>query len=573
MMMRNAMVNGIQGRRIGFLRLIAAGAIWIAIASPSSAESIPDAGSVLRSTLQPDSSLRLQQDVPEIIQPEREPTQPVGSDVRFTISSLRISGNSRFSDSELLALLGDIPGANRSLGTLEMAAARITQHYREQGYLATWAYVPAQDIKKDGIVEIAVLEGRLGRIMLENGSRTADAVLHAYLAPERLGSIIDEHALDRAFLLLRDVTQADSPTAVLRPGTKSGTTDMTVRVGSVPPLSGTLEVDNYGLASTGRIRVGGMLHWNNPAGIGDNFEAKLMTSAKGQDYARVAYGLPFGGSGARLHLAYLDSRYKLGGPFAELDALGNASIWTASAIYPFIRSKHRNLYGELSLDHKRLHDEVGATSTVSDKKNDVISISLTGDHYAQSGSLTAFSARIDAGKLQIESPAMQVNDAASARTNGHYLKLSYALAHYQPVVPDTLLLLSASGQVASKNLDSAEKMSIGGPFGVRAFPAGEAAGDAGYIAAVELRYKVAQQFIPGDLTLVGFIDAGMVRVNVNPFMEGSNKRRLTGIGIGALLYQASGVDWRLFYAARIRHASSNVAGKGGRAGLQARMKF
>ena len=59
-------------------------------------------------------------------------------------------------------------------------------------------------------------------------------------------------------------------------------------------------------------------------------------------------------------------------------------------------------------------------------------------------------------------------------------------------VTDTLSLYAAfNGQVASKNLDNSEKMGLGGPAGVRAYPTGEAYGDQGYILNLEARAQPA----------------------------------------------------------------------------------
>jgi len=44
--------------------------------------------------------------------------------------------------------------------------------------------------------------------------------------------------------------------------------------------------------------------------------------------------------------------------------------------------------------------------------------------------------------------------------------------------------------MASRNLTSAEKFSLGGATGVRAYPSGEALGDTGYVFQGELRYII-----------------------------------------------------------------------------------
>ena len=52
------------------------------------------------------------------------------------------------------------------------------------------------------------------------------------------------------------------------------------------------------------------------------------------------------------------------------------------------------------------------------------------------------------------------------------------------------LNLQWRGQWTNNNLDSSEKFSLGGPYGVRAYATAEAMGDRGWLGSVELRYAV-----------------------------------------------------------------------------------
>jgi hemolysin activation/secretion protein len=65
-----------------------------------------------------------------------------------------------------------------------------------------------------------------------------------------------------------------------------------------------------------------------------------------------------------------------------------------------------------------------------------------------------------------------------------------------------------SAQAASKNLDSSERLYLGGATGVRAFPASEAGGAAGHTLTLELRQRLDNAF-----TLTGFYDYGRITVN------------------------------------------------------------
>ena len=88
-----------------------------------------------------------------------------------------------------------------------------------------------------------------------------------------------------------------------------------------------------------------------------------------------------------------------------------------------------------------------------------------------------------------------------------------------------------NSQLATKNLDSSEKFSLGGPYGVRAYPVNEALGDQGYIMNFELRYRVYS-----NVDLIGFVDHGGIDLHVNPWLNSNpgvpGFYTLSGGGIG-----------------------------------------
>jgi hypothetical protein len=95
------------------------------------------------------------------------------------------------------------------------------------------------------------------------------------------------------------------------------------------------------------------------------------------------------------------------------------------------------------------------------------------------------------------------------------------------VTDQDTLSISLSGQVAGNNLNSSEKYSLGGSYGVRAFPQGEASGDAGSMLNIELTHN----FMPKLQGLL-FYDYGHIKVNHNSFDTADNARTIAGAGIG-----------------------------------------
>jgi hemolysin activation/secretion protein len=143
-----------------------------------------------------------------------------------------------------------------------------------------------------------------------------------------------------------------------------------------------------------------------------------------------------------------------------------------------------------------------------------------------------------------ESLIFKQPNASAIALNGSYEKFTWGASRLQQVGSDTLLWLALAGQQASKNLDSSEKFSLGGPTNVRAYPTGEASGDEGWRGTLELRHSIAAS-VQGVL----FYDFGSVKINKTPFVVTANDRHLAGAGLGvnaswAKLQLKTSLAWR-----------------------------
>jgi hemolysin activation/secretion protein len=235
-------------------------------------------------------------------------------------------------------------------------------------------------------------------------------------------------------------------------------------------------------------------------------------------------------------VAYTALDYRLGKEFEPLHAHGTAEVASVYGSYPLIRSRNTNLYALGGYDVKTFQDKVDLTSSVTDKRDDVWWLGLAGNHLDGfgGGGASSYSLTQSFGDLDIETPAARALDATTARSNGRFQKLAYHLARLQRVTDRVSLYGSIYGQFASKNLDISEKMGLGGPYAVRAYPVGEAYADEGYVVTLEARLLLPKfsAGMPGQMHLVGFVDSGSVTHDKNPWVAGENHRTLSGAGIG-----------------------------------------
>ncbi|TAN46583.1 MAG: ShlB/FhaC/HecB family hemolysin secretion/activation protein [Methylococcaceae bacterium] len=522
-----------------FAAIVVALALALALALPAALLAAPyDAGQGLRDVQPPRLGVPAER-APDWQIEERAPLRlPDGR--RIAIHAFKISGAGLYPEAELRALLADAEGREHSLAELQQLAERITRHYRDDGYLLARAYLPAQEIR-DGVLEIAVLEGRLGQVELDNHSGLADAVLTAPLSSLERGAVLRQRTLERSLLLLSD-TPGVEVQSTLRPGVSVGASDLKVEVAPGRRLTGNVNFDTYGNRYTGQYRSGAAIDFNNPFQLGDQFSVRAVVSDAAMSYVRGAYQLPLGPFGTRVGAAYSDMRYELGKEFAALNADGEAQIASLYALHPLLRSRSFNLYAQLGYDNKRLVDRAGRVQTVSNRQVDAWTASLSGDGRDDlaGGGVMSYSLAYTAGNLGLNSAPDLAMDGSSTRRAGGYDKWSLNLLRLQQLSDDTSLYLAYTRQFARKNLDSSEKLSLGGAYGVRAYPQGEATGDEGHLLTAELRRNLALP-LPGLWQAAAFFDHGRITLNSRPWVAGGNHLSLSGAGLALHAMQPD--DW------------------------------
>ena len=511
-----------------------------------------------------------QKAVPKVpVAPVTAPASPESSDVKIIVKSLSVTGAQVYSEAELLALTGFTPGSELSLADLRGMAAKITSYYRSNGYFVAQAYLPAQDIK-NGALTIAVIEGHYGKVVLNNQTNLSDGLANGLLGGLNEGDLVQAEPLENRLLLLSDVPGVNVKSTMV-PGASVGASDLIVDLTPAPRVSGEVDFDNAGNRYTGEYRLGATVNLNNLAGHGDVASLRAMTAGSGLNYARASYQMQFGKATAGVSYSALE--YKLGKEFEPLRAHGTAEIASIYGSYPLIRSRNNNVNVGLAYDEKVFQDKEDVTPSVTDKKAHVLMGSLYGNHRDGfgGGGLTAYSLTWSTGELDIETPGARAIDALTARANGHYDKLGITGMRLQSVTQRLALFAGLNAQIASKNLDSSEKMELGGMYGVRAYPEGEAYADEGYVLNLEARYQLPNfsESMRGQLQLIGFVDTGSVTIHRNPWVDGPNTRTLSGTGVGLNWSEANNFMARAYYAVKLGNEQATSApDKSGRFWIQ-----
>ncbi len=454
---------------------------------------------------------------------------------------------------KLADLTRDYVGQNRSFEDLNNAKIDITRFLQSDlGYYLGYAYVPEQNFQ-DGVVRIAVLEGRLDRVVLNWPAADLPvrrAVVQAYLDRLQPGSILLVRDVERVVFLVNDLRGLKARFEV-RAGSRPGTADLVVTPSAESVWSGKAEADINGSRFLGPFRLGGLVQMNSPFGLGDGFTANtLVSTTGGLAFGLLGYTTPVGSDGIKLGSSLSAVKYQLDKALFPLNLNGTAVTATAYGLYPVIRSRNLNLFTVGSVEFKTYEDRQDAADSRSRKTVNTVSLGVTGDFRdsALGGSVNTYDASLVTGQVKYpDGRPGGLEDAPS------FTKLTFGFSRLQdllfalPSLQDkrtgkVLAYLSLRGQWAFENLDTTEQFRIGGPEGVRAFATGEGTGDEGAVMSLEARLLPPESWLgrfSNELVASAFFDAGFVRYRHKTSASNAATLANTGTFTGAGL----GVSW------------------------------
>lgn len=463
--------------------------------------------------------------------------------VNFVLKRFDVRGATVLTPQQIQALAE--PYVGRPMGEPELSAliSALRKRYEDKGYGLASIGFPSQDVSQ-GVLKVDVVEPKLARVQIPLGADapvTADRVnglmaffnLHA-------GSLLNTASLERVMFALNDMPGVQAK-AALSPSGDEGIYNLSIQVTPRRNWDASLAVDNHGVGYAGRWRGTGLVRLNNPLGMGDNLDLQTMLSSSGGvKVGRVAYEAPLGYTPARMSLAYAKVDYTLGGQYGYLDPHGTAEVAEANLSYPLMRSRSRTLMARLGYESKSLTDHLQAEPDVQTSKKHIRAI-LGGLNYESrdnwmGGGFNGLSAQFHWGHLRLDSPEDQVDDDTLALSGqgkaGNFGKVELQGSRLQSLTRTLSFYGSLSQQLASRNLDSAEKMTLGGPRGVRAYPTAEGASDEATLFSGELRY-----WIDRNWTVFALYDWAKGhrnrQVDAIDFSENDIQLRAAGLGVAA----------------------------------------
>lgn len=467
-----------------------------------------------------------------------KPTESKAGEVRFEVNSFVLEGVSILPAAQVQEVLKPWIGVPVNFDDLQKACDAVVNLYRKGGYTVQ-AILPPQKIA-NGVVKILVTEAKLSSVIVDTPQgdtrfgkdRAAEYITYA----NPIGDPLNTQALERALIILNE-TPGVMVSSQLEPGAKDGETAVRLQLTQPQWYQGKVEANNYGSRSTGQNQGVIALYLNNPTGVGDQASINGIYS-EGSQYVQGAYSLPGSRDGVRLGVSGTFLNYKNVSNYASSAGGGYGDAWTAglSAAYPLVRSQGTNVNVTANYDIKSYNNSnMLNLTTISAYNINNASLGLSGNNYDTfgGGGVSAGSVVMVFGNLNILSSSL---DGYGQYTPSSFTKLTFSGNRTQQLSEDgrTTAYLGLNGQFASVNLNSAEQIYMGGPYGVRAYPVAQGGGSQGGIGTIELRHEFPER-ITGSI----FYDIGVVQQYKNPYLNwqgatnANNTYSLQGAGIGA----------------------------------------
>ncbi len=506
----------------------------LAWAGPVEAPAVaPGAGDVLRDNPMPAPKPQAPTESAASQGADSAPAASTG--LSFVLQSLQVKGSSALGPEQLQNLVAPYVGkavADKELGQI-MAALR--RAYEQQGLGLVGLGFPAQDVSS-GVLTIDVVEPRLGRIQTPL-SRTApisaervQGLLRFFNVKE--GQLLNVRDLDRALFALNDLPGVQAKGS-MSPAGDEGVYNLTITVQPRRAWDAAINLDNQGSTFTGAWRAGATLRWNNPLSLGDNLDVRtLWTTGGGVKVGRLAYETPVAYTPVRWSIGASQVDYELRGAFADLSAHGTARVVDTGVTYPFIRSRAQTLVGRVGYESKTLVDQIDIIDYRDDKqvRSWSAGMSYEGRDNWLGGGYVGGTLQWRHGHLSLQDATTLAADQSLGErsTQGSFNKWEAQVSRLQALTREWSLYAAVSRQWASRNLDSAEKLALGGPNGVRAYAASEGASDQATLVTTELRW-----WINANWTAIALYDWARGQRERRPLSVDGNSLILRGAGLGA----------------------------------------
>lgn len=426
-----------------------------------------------------------------------------GDSSTFFLKKITFSGFKKVPFSELSKEVEGYTNQTVTLSSVEKISSDLTQYINSKGYIVQ-VFAPPQEVK-DGVLRLEITQANLGGIYFtegENSTPLQEAPASVKRAQARAasyiynqippGGVINLNALDKALVILNDQS-SKTYTGTLKQGLDAGQTDLGLEAYRQNTVVGNVDVNNFGVQSTGRAQALAQLAIRDVLNLDESFSLGAIAS-QGTSFFKAGYSMPLASNGLRMSIDVNTLTYKTVSS-AATPATGNSTSENLQFSYPAIASKEGITRLVAGISNRKFENNTYGT-LVSAYSLKVATVGVNGNFY---GSMLV--PTVDVFSLNLLKGSMYGNKSESnyqsnitpsgyvSYVPNNYTKLSGIYAKSFFFTDQSSFRLAASGQLASANLNSAENFYVSGPDAVRAYMPSVAYGTQGFMVNADYNYE------------------------------------------------------------------------------------
>ncbi len=360
-----------------------------------------------------------------------------------------------------------------TLGQIETVADRITQFYRQRGFILAKAYIPQQQVR-DGVVTLTLLLGNLGQVEVQ-GNELYEEDLLSSVFDEWYSKPVSSQVIEENLYLINDYPGVVS-TGFFEPGDQVGDTRLNINVQNERPYEFNMRLDNHGSGQTGEYRLYGEAKLNNLLGLADqlHFAALYSFEPDNTDYLQLRYSTRVLSPRLDIGAGVSSNDFVLGPGNSEsinnLKLTGSTEQTDVTATYRFKRSRTNSLYGIMKFEKIESKLRLGAFPDLGDAGLDDIvnnsTITFSYDLLDETNSI------LHQGDFSLLLGSFDKGVEIGQDVNYSIFRANYSLlTFWQPDFLDTRtrIVYRASVQLSGSALSSINQYSLAGPTKVRAY--------------------------------------------------------------------------------------------------------
>ena len=426
---------------------------------------------------------------PAVAAPPAEQGKPPAAPAKpLEILEYRVEGTNMLSPAEIEAAVYPFLGPDKTADDVEQARAALEKAYAAKGYQTVAVSIPPQQVK-DGVVTLAVTEGKVGRLRVKNSQYYDIDAIKAAAPSLAEGTVPNFNDVSKDIVALNQLPDR-KVTPSLRAGATPGTVDVDLTVEDHAPLHGSLELNNRYSANTTELRLNGMIRYDNLFQLGHSLSVSYQVAPENPADAKVfsaSYLARVPDWDTVSFLFYGVSQDSDVNSLGSMDVAGKGQVIGSRAVVTL--PGEEGFFHTLStgIDYKNFHEAVTVGSGGYDTPITYYPITTTWSGTWQGdGALTQANAGVTFAFRGLGSTPSQF-DTKRYKAGGDFIYFRGDVSRTEDLAGGLQLFGKLQGQAANAPLISNEEFSAGGLDTVRGYLESEVLGDSAALASLELR--------------------------------------------------------------------------------------